>query len=185
VARLSKGSVVTDDSWKTSFIDQPPPPPSQPIGTQYIRKPNAAIAAAAVRNESNQDHPGYKNLAAAAAAGQQSRKDERDSKLVKAGPSDESILKGKDDANARANAKLNIPTPPPFGVPTRPRMNPRTLKHLPGTTGSGGGNKQRTRKRQRIARAHHHTKRRLSSNSKPANHKHTRKARLVRASGSV
>jgi hypothetical protein len=51
--------------------------------------------------------------------------------------------------------------------------------------GLGGGNKQRTRKRQRIARAHHNTKRRLSSNSKPANHKHTRKARQVRASGSV
>jgi hypothetical protein len=69
------------------------------------------------------------------------------------------------------------PKPPPT-PPSNPRK-PTTAK-----ASLGGGSKQRTRKHPRIARAHHNTKRR-SSNSKPVNHKHTRKARLTRASGSV
>jgi hypothetical protein len=53
---------------------------------------------------------------------------------------------------------------------------PTTQKNKLGL--GGGGNKQRTRKRQRVASTHHHTKRRILRNG---NHKHTRKARQVRA----
>jgi len=128
--------------------------------------------------KTQQDHPEYKNLEAIADAGKLRRIDEMNAKLgPEKGPSYRSIREGKEAALDRANAKLP-PTPPLTGSPS-PRKTSRTLKQF----GSiGGGNKQRTRKRQRIASTHHHTKRRILRNK---NHKHTRKARLVRASGSV
>jgi hypothetical protein len=112
--------------------------------------------------KTQQDHPGYEKLAADAAAANEERLRTSNAKLGPViGPSDESIKTGKDAAFIR---KVKQPDTKRTG---------------------GGGNNQRTRKRQRISSTHHHTKRRLSSNSKPANHKHTRKARQVRASVSV
>jgi len=129
--------------------------------------------------ENPQDHPEYVKLAADAAAANEERQRLRNDRLgPEIGPSDKSIREGKDDARARENAKLTTPQPPSTSS-TNPRMPSGTLKPF---DGSRGGNKQRTRKRQRIASTHHHTKRRILRNK---NHKHTRKARQVRASGSV
>jgi hypothetical protein len=162
-AGLSQGNVVTDGPWKTPFIKPPSQPKEAP--PQYIRK-------------FNQDHPGYKNLKAIADAGKLRRIDEMNARLgPEIGPSRESIEQGKSAALDRANAKL--PPTPPLTSSTNPRRSSRTFKPF---DGSIGGNKQRTRKRQRIARAHHNTKRRILRNK---NHKHTRKARQVRASVSV
>ena len=171
-AGLSRGGVVTDGPWKNSFIK----PPSQPKkDSQFIRTSNSAIQAA--REGEHAKHE--EKIARAAAAYQQSKKDETNAKLgPEKGPSYSSIREGREAAHARANAKSNIPTPPLTGSPS-PRKTSRPLKPL---DGSRGGNKQRTRKRQRIASTHHHTKRRILRNK---NHKHTRKARLTRASVSV
>ena len=109
-----------------------------------------------------EDHPGYEKLAAVAAAAKQEKQTERESRFVPVGPSDESIERGKSAALIRQATKPTKPTKP--------------------TSARRGGNKQRTRKRHRVASTHHHTKRRILRNK---NHKHTRKARQVRASGSV
>lgn len=130
--------------------------------------------------ENPQDHPEYEKLAADAAAANEERQRLRNARLGPViGPSRESIKRGIADARAREIAKLTTtPQPPTTGSPTPGRPS-RKLNPL---GGSRGGNKQRTRKRQRIASTHHHTKRRILRNK---NHKHTRKARLTRASGSV
>ena len=160
--RPSRGNVVTNGPWKNPIITSPKEDPPE-----FVRKPN-------------QEHSKYEEeLARAAAAGQQSRKDKMNSRLVEAGPSYGSLQAAREAARAREIAKSNIPTPPTTGSPTPGRFSRTRNNPL---FGSVGGNKQRTRKRQRIASTHHHTKRRILRNK---NHKHTRKARLTRASVSV